>query len=194
MSSLYNLKRGHSALSKEAEVLYKNHKYLEAAKIYLDLAKAEEEPSQKIVFIGKAADAYHQMCAFDEEVECLLTLGRLREGEERINCIVSAWRVYIMAIAIFQYETGFEWKGNPENLTDSYDETITNYFDKAVSILKTALKQDAIDREVLLEKLGNECAKRENEGAWGADHCWQSESRPPSWPGISPRPAITGAP
>jgi hypothetical protein len=29
-------------------------------------------------------------------------------------------------------------------------------------------------RNKLSEKLGNECAKRQNEDGWGADHCWKT--------------------
>ncbi|TFH14613.1 hypothetical protein E4H04_09910 [Candidatus Bathyarchaeota archaeon] len=82
-----------------------------------------------------------------------------------------------MAIAVFQYDTGFEWKGESENLNGSYDETITYYFEKAVAILKTALQQRGVNKNKLLEKLGNECAKRQNEDGWGADHCWKTIER-----------------
>ena len=161
-------------LSKEAETLYKKHNYREAAKIYLNLADMTQELPRKTILISKAVDAYHQMGSYDEEAECLLYLSKLLEGEEKLNCIISAWKVYIMAIAVFQYETGFEWKGDLENLNGSYDETITNYFEKAVTIIKTALQQPDVNNKALLEKLGNECAKRQNEGGWGADHCWKS--------------------
>ena len=161
-------------MSKEAESLYKQHKYSEAAKIYLDLAKVTNDNSRKIILFEKAVDAFHQLGACDEESECLLNLSSLLVGGEKLNCLVSAWRVYIMAIAVFQYDSGFEWKGEPENLNVSYDEIIQGYFEKAVAILKTALDQRDVNRKELLEKLGNECAKRQNEGGWGADHCWKT--------------------
>jgi tetratricopeptide (TPR) repeat protein len=158
----------------KADYLFKQHKYHAAAKIYYELVETTLDNIQKTVFYRKAAEAYHELGSFDQEAECLLKLSNILEGEEKIDCLVSVWRTYIMAIAVFQYETGFEWKGESDNLDEAYNYTIRGYFEKAVNVLNTALLQRGVDKNRLLEKLGNECAKRQNEDGWGADQCWKT--------------------
>jgi hypothetical protein len=133
-----------------------------------------QDTAHKTVLLRKAADTYHQLVSFDEEAQCLISLSNLLESDERIDCLVSAWRIYILAIAVFQYDTSFEWKGESENLCGSYSETIRDYFEKAVATLRTALRQRDVDRCKLREKLVDECVKRQNEGEWGSDHCRMS--------------------
>jgi len=160
-------------LDDEADFLIKQLKYSEAARIYLKRAEASEDSVQKIGFYRKAAEAYHELGSFDEEVACMLRACHLVTGEAKIDCLVSVFRIYIVAIAVFQYDTGFEWKGEQENLHDGYDETIRGYYNKAVDVLKSALAED-VNESRLLEKLRIECAKRRSEGGWGADHCWKA--------------------
>jgi hypothetical protein len=157
----------------EAGSLFKQYKYGEAARIYLELAETSTDSVQKIGFYRKAAEAYHELGSYDEETACMLRACHLLEGEEKIDCLVSVFRIYIVAIAVFQYDTGFEWKGEPENLHEGYDETIRGYYDKAVDVLKAA-RTENVDESRLLEKLGIECIKRQSDGGWGADHCWEA--------------------
>ena len=158
----------------KADSLFKQYKFIEAAKIYLELADKSTEVIHKIEFIRKAAMAFHELGSYNEEAECMLQTCPLLEEEEKIECLVSVWRIYIMAIAVFQYERSFEWRGEAENLDEAYFETIEGYFEKAVAVLKGTLRQKGIDRDMLLERLGNECAKRQNEDGWAADHCRKS--------------------
>jgi hypothetical protein len=160
-------------LADEADSLFKQYRYGEAARVYLKLAETSADNALKIGFIGRAAEAYHELGSYSEEASCTLRVCSLLEGGEKIDCLVSAFRIYILAIAVFQYDAGFEWKGEPENLHEGYDETIRGYYDKAVDVLKAA-REENVDRSRLLEKLSVECAKRRSEGGWGAYYCWKA--------------------
>jgi tetratricopeptide (TPR) repeat protein len=160
-------------LTEEADLLYKQHKYGEAARIYLKLAESSADCAQKTGFYRRAAEAYHELGSFDEETACLQKTCDLLQGEERIDCLISMFNVYILAIAVYQYDTGFEWKGEPENLQEGYGETIRNYYDKAVSVLKV-VRVETTDERGLIKKLSILCDRRQSEDGWGADHCWQA--------------------
>ena len=95
-------------------------------------------------------------------------------GEEKIDCLVLCWKVYITAIAVYQYETGFEWKGEVENLDPSYSETIQAYYSKAVDVLEIALKIKGVDKVRLLDILKAECVNKRNEGGWASSECVSS--------------------
>jgi hypothetical protein len=157
----------------EAGDLFSQHKYGEAAEVYLKLADASTGVPSKIGFYRKAAEAYHELGSFDQEAACLLHACRLLEGDEKIDCLVSVFRVYIVAIAVFQYDAGFEWKGEVENLHDGYDETIRCFYEKAVGVLQAA-RAEALDGNKLLEKLRVECMMRQREGGWGTHYCLEA--------------------
>jgi hypothetical protein len=161
-------------LIKKADDYFKQYKYSEAARLYETAAESAIDTSQKIALYKKAAEAYHELGSTDEEARCLVYASNLLDGEEKIDCLVLCWKAYITAIAVFQYDTSFEWKGEDENLNASYSETIDDYLGKAVGVLEKVLEVKGVDKSKLIEELGTECVKRQNEGGWGASYCWKS--------------------
>lgn len=158
----------------EADELFKASRYVEAAKLYIEIAEKSENLLEKKIFLKKAADSYHELGSFDEEAACIYKILSLSEGIEKVELLVKVWSIYILAIAGYQYETSFEWKGEVENLDEAYGEKINYYYSEAVKAIRLALEEKGVDKKWLLEALGNECVKRQNEGGWGADHCWNS--------------------
>jgi hypothetical protein len=158
----------------KADEYLKQHKYSEAAKLFEAEAKSTNNAPEKIVLYKKASRAYHEYGSYDDEARCLMSACSLLDGDEKLDCLVSCWKTYITAIAVFQYDTGFEWKGEAENLHESYDETIQGYYSKAVNMLKTALKIRNVDKVRLLNVLKAECVKRHSEGGWAASECISS--------------------
>jgi len=158
----------------EAEELFKNAKYNEAAKIFFKLAELTNKKEDKKKYLQKAADSYQKIGSLDEEAACIFEISTLCEGKEKVDHLVSVWRIYILAIAVYQYDTSFEWKGEVNNLNGSYEEKINNYYNKAVNAIILALDEKGVDEKSLLEILGNECVKRQNEGGWGSEYCWRS--------------------
>ena len=161
-------------LTNNAEEYYKLHKYVEAAKLFEAEAESTNDASSKISLYRKAASAYHEYGSYDEETRCLMLVSDFLYGEEKIDCLVLCWKVYITAIAVYQYETGFEWKGEVENLHGSYEETIRGYYSKAVKVLVAAFKIGDVDRGRLLDVLNAECVKRRGEGGWAVSECVSS--------------------
>jgi hypothetical protein len=137
-------------------------------------AAQEGDDSQRVILYKKAAAAHHELGSYREEVRCLSLACSLLEGEERVDCLVSRWGVLINALAVYRYETSFEWKGEDANLDSSYGETIEGYYNGAVDTLDEVLRMEGVNREKLLEKLYAECVRRRSEGGWGADECFSS--------------------
>ncbi len=158
-------------MTKNADKYQKQHKYSEAAKLLVAEAEKTNNASQKISLYKKASLAYHEYGSYDEEARCLMSACSLLDGDEKLDCLVSCWKTYITAIAVFQYDTGFEWKGEAENLHGSYDETIQSYYSKAVNVLETAFKTTNVDKTRLFDLLNAECVRRRSEGGWGASEC-----------------------
>jgi len=161
-------------LTNNADEYFKQHRYGEAAKLFEAEAESTNNASHKISLYKKAASAYHEHGSYDDEARCLLSASSLLEGEEKVDCLISCWKVYITAIAVFQYDTGFEWKGEVENLDDSYAETIQAYYSQAVNVLEMALKVKGVNIDSLLDTLNAECDNRRNEGGWAFSECVSS--------------------
>ena len=161
-------------MTDSADDYFKQHKFVEAARLFEAEAELMDDASYKISLYKKAATAYHELGSFDDEAKCLMSVCSLLDGEDKIDCLVSCWKAYIMAIAVFQYETGFEWKGEVENLDGSYNETIQDYYTKAVNVLEKALKVKGVNKSRLLDMLNAECVNRRNEGGWAASECFSS--------------------
>ena len=147
---------------------------VELARICEAQAAQEGDESQRVILYKKAAAAHHELDSYREEARCLSLACSLLEGEERVDCLVMRWGVLITAIAVYRYETSFEWKGEDVNLDPSYSETIEGYYDGAVDTLDEILRVEGVNRERLLEKLFAECVRRKSEGGWGADECFSS--------------------
>jgi hypothetical protein len=144
------------------------------AKLYEAQAISAGNDSERITLYKKAAAVHHELGSYMEEAHCLAQASKLLHGEERTECLISCWGVYITAIAVYQYEAGFEWKGEVKNLDPSYDEKLRHYYEGAIDALDKALKIEGVDRDKLLEKLDAECVRRRNEGGWGASECLSS--------------------
>ena len=147
---------------------------VELARLYEAQATLAEDDSRRVVLYKKAAAAHHELGSYVEEAHCLSLACVLLGGEERVDCLVSLWSVYITAIAVYRYELGFEWKGEDENLDPFYSETTERYYNGAIDALEEALKTEGIKRDRLFEKLYTECVKRRSEGGWGASECFSS--------------------
>jgi hypothetical protein len=158
----------------KADEYFKQHKYSEAAKLFEAEAKSTNNVLQKIGLYKKASSAYYEDGSYDEVARCLMSACSLLDGDEKLDCLVSCWKTYITAIAVFQYDTGFEWKGEAENLHGSYNKIIQDYYTKAVNTLKTAFKIRNVDKGRLLNILNAECVKRRREGGWAASECVSS--------------------
>jgi hypothetical protein len=96
------------------------------------------------------------------------------QDEEKFECLIACWKTFIKAIAAYQYETSFEWKGEVENLDPSYGNTIEKYYSQAVSVLVKVFAIREKDANGLLDMLRSECAKMSNEGGWAASECISS--------------------
>jgi hypothetical protein len=150
---------------------------VELARRYESLAGEAKDDSKKVILFKKAAAMHHELGSYLEEARCLSLACGLLAGEDKVECLVLCWGVYINAIAIYQFEVGFEWKGEEENLDSSYMETIGRFYDGAIDALEKALKTAGVERERLLERLYAECVKRKQEGGWGESECFSSIDR-----------------
>jgi hypothetical protein len=157
-----------------AENYFKQHKFPDAATLYEAEAEKTRDIAEKVLLYNKAASAYHEYGSPDDEVRCLLATIDYLQDEANVQCLVSCWKVYIRASALYQYETSFEWKGENENLDPQYGEIIEGYLSKSVDILERILRSEKLDRNSIREELALECVKMQNEGGWGVDQCWAS--------------------
>ena len=158
----------------DADRYYKNKQYVKAARLYEDSAEAATSKTQKILLYRKAIGTYRELGSTHDEVRCLLTLCSLFNGLSKIGYLLECWRAYIKAIERHKYETGFEWKGEENNLSEDYSEVIEDYLNEATKTLNIILEIPNVDSNKLLEILSEDCANRENEGGWAANECWKS--------------------
>jgi len=158
----------------ESNTPKKGESLLELAKLFEDQAAQATNEQQRVLFYRKAAATHHELGSYIEEARCLSKACELLEGAERIDCLVSKWGVYITAIAVYKYETSFEWKGESENLDPNYEKILKMYYDGAVDALDETLRIAGVDREKLLERLYAECVKRRNDDGWGESECFSS--------------------
>jgi len=179
-------------LTNNADEYSKQHKYGEAAKLYEAEAESTNDASHKISLYKKAASAYHEYGSYDEEARCMMSACSLLDGDEKIECLISCWKAYITAIAVYQYDTGFEWRGEAENLDPSYSNTIQGYYSKAVNVLEIVLKIRNIDRGRLLDVLNAECVNKRNEGGWAASECFSSVNEALRRSSLSSRARLAG--
>jgi len=84
------------------------------------------------------------------------------------------WKGLIEAIAHFEYDCSFEWRGETDGSHDSYLEDIRRLRKEAEAVLREAVSVEGADRGRILEKAGEVCRKWEETGGWGADRCWKS--------------------
>jgi hypothetical protein len=149
----------------------------ELARLYEAQAGEDGDDSKRVILYKKAAAVHHELGSYLEEARCLSLACDLLAGEDKVDCLVLCWGVYINAIAVYQYEAGFEWRGDEENLDSSYVEKIGRLYDGAIDSLEKTLKTGGVERERLLERLYAECVKRRNEGGWGESECFSSIDR-----------------
>ena len=158
----------------DADRYYKNKQYVKAARLYEDSAEAATSKTQKILLYRKAIGTYRELGSTHDEVRCLLTIYSLVDGLSKIDYLILCWKAYIKAIERHKYETGFEWKGEEENLVEDYSEIIDDYLNESIKILNLILEIPNVDSNKLLEILSEYCANRENEGGWAVNECWRS--------------------
>ncbi len=147
---------------------------IESARSLKAEADSANNDTLKVELYWRAAMAYGELGAYDEKVGCLLQACGFLRGDELVDCLLACWETYIEVIAVYQYDSGFEWRGEVENLDGSYEETIESYHEKAVDVLMRAFDVGGADRRRLLERLNAECSRRRAEGGWASTECLSS--------------------
>jgi len=95
--------------------------------------------------------------------------GRAGESEE----LMEAWRTCVWAIAGYEYDCGFEWRGASDGAHDEDHQAhrtfIDDYRAQAVELLVRLLgSSDARQRLGLLRDAGRECGRLDDGGGWGS--------------------------
>jgi hypothetical protein len=157
-----------------ADDYLRHKKYSEAPKLFEEAAKSANDVKSTIAFYRKAAEAYDDLGSYEEEARCLMITSTFLQGKEKIDCLIACWKTYIKAIAVYQYEASFEWKGEVENLDPSYGKTIEKYYSQSVNVLKKVFAIRKNDVDGLLDELRSECAIMSNEGGWAVSECASS--------------------
>ena len=160
-------------LIKEAEKAFQNTKYAEAGRYYEKAAETTHQEAQSAKLLQKAAEAYRG-CGMKEDAErCFKQAVELMDGNQKAEYLLSRWKEIIKTIVAFEYDCGFEWRGETNGSHDSYLEDIRQLQKEGKDILKQALRVNGIDRNDIIEEARAECRKWEEAGGWGSRSCWE---------------------
>ena len=112
----------------ESDEYYKEKRFVEAARVYEMKAESTPESVEKVRLYQKAALAYKELGSTEDKVRCQLATIDYIRVEDRVNCLIECWRDYFRAVAVYQYEVSFEWKGEVNNLDPHYNERMRTIY------------------------------------------------------------------
>jgi hypothetical protein len=156
-----------------AEDHMKKRRFTDAGKCYEMVAAAVEDKKDIVRFLKKAALAYDQWRDSENTVRCYRAASQFLEGMEKAECLLDCWRVYVSAIAEYEWECCFEWRGDENHADDHnlYQGLINEQQHEAENVLRDALDIKGINKRKIIKEAEKECRRRKKEG-WGAARCW----------------------
>jgi hypothetical protein len=159
----------------EAEAFLQARKFRDAGHCYELAAEQADTKNQKADLLRKAAAVYDEERMTDDAVRCLRQASGFLETMQKAECLMAGFRVLILAIAGYEYDCGFEWRGATDDSHsedhESYQKSIQDYREKAEKILRDALNVEGADRPEILAQARGELRKRKDDGGWGASRC-----------------------
>jgi hypothetical protein len=163
------------SLDEQAEAFLREKKFGDAGKCYELAAEQVDNKKQKADLLKKAAGVYNEVRMTDDAVRCLTHASGFLEKTEKAECLMDCFKVLILAIAGYEYDCGFEWRGATDGSHsddhESYQKSMQDYQENAEKIVRDALSVEGVDRAEILEQARGELRKRKDDGGWGASRC-----------------------
>lgn len=161
-------------LVKEAEESIKQRKFSDAGRYSERAAAIADDKKETVALLKKAAEAFRESRSTHDEIRCYLNAGRLSEGKEKAESLLSCWRAYIQRIVDYEYDCSFEWRGETDGSHDSYLNDLDRYQKEAENVLTQALTVKKVKKKKIIKQAADECRRREQTGGWGASRCWKT--------------------
>jgi tetratricopeptide (TPR) repeat protein len=161
-------------LLKECETLLTKRELAKAAHCFEKIGDFQKEAQQRIDLYKKAAAAYHEAGRTENAVSCYRKAAHLLDGEQKADCLLACWRIYIREIVGYLYDRSWELSnkmaGREEVGADIYEDLINESEKRAQEILTEALLINGVDKNRILGEAKQTCREREK-GSWGAHRC-----------------------
>jgi tetratricopeptide (TPR) repeat protein len=157
-----------------AEAYMNKRRFSDAGRCYEMVAAAVDDKRETVEFLRKAAEAYDKWRDSDNIARCYKEASQFLEGMEKAECLLDCWRVYISAIAEYEWECCFEWRGDNSHADDHdlYQGLIEQRQHEAENILREALSIKGVNKRKIVKQAEKECRRRKRQDGWGASRCW----------------------
>jgi hypothetical protein len=109
---------------------------MDGGKYYEEATEAAEKNREKSRLFQKAGKAYRESDLDDKAEKCYRRASRLLTGNEKANCLMECWTMYMETIGRYLYECNYEWRGETDGSHDSYLQDIKGLLSKAEKTLK----------------------------------------------------------
>jgi hypothetical protein len=100
----------------------------------------------------KASEAFRKPGSFNKAAGCCQKAAELLEGKGKAACLMASWKILMDAIVAFEYDCGFEWRGETNGSHDSYLNDIERYGNEATDVLRKALRIDGVDANRIIKQ------------------------------------------
>ena len=163
------------SLIAEAEESVGKRAFTEAGRYYERAAATAGAGKEAAELLRKAGEAHAEMLSTGDASRCYRGAGQLLDAEDKAECLIDCWRVYIRAIVAYEYECSYEWRGATDGRHDSdsaiYKDLIMETRREAEEVLRQAVNIEGVDGYAIIEQARDECRRCQREGGWGASMC-----------------------
>jgi tetratricopeptide (TPR) repeat protein len=164
-----------------ATELAKNRRFAEAASRFEKAAAVAGDRKRSAGLLRMAAQAYEKTRQPEDAVRCCVEAAGLLEKTKKAECLMDGFGIYVSAIAGYEWDCGFEWRGATDGSHSDdhefYQGEIAKYQKEAEQLLRQALDIKGARRKTILRLARKEYERRRKEGGWGAARCLEIISR-----------------
>jgi tetratricopeptide (TPR) repeat protein len=159
-------------LVSHAEALIEDSRYTDAGRCYERASESVHDKETAAALLIKASEAFRKPGSFNNAARCCQKAAELLEGKGKAVCLMASWQILMDAIAAFEYDCGFEWRGETNGSHDSYLHDIERYANEATDVLRQALRIDGVDANRIIKQAEEKWKEMKEGGGWGATRCW----------------------
>lgn len=159
-------------LVSHAKALIQENRYTDAGRCYERASESVHDKETASELLIKASEAFKKPGSFNKAARCCQKAAELLEGKGKAACLMASWKILMDAIAEFEYDCGFEWRGESNGSHDSYLHDIESYGNEAMEVLRQTLQIEGVDANNIIKQAEEKWKEMKEGGGWGATRCW----------------------
>lgn len=105
----------------KANDLLTKREFIDAARCLQEAAGIPEGAVERAELLERAAAVYEEYGWTEAAARCYLSAAQLLDGERKAACLLRCFRLHIEAIAEYQYDCSWEWRGAWPGEADEHD-------------------------------------------------------------------------